>query len=365
MTIIKLVIFAVIFFFAAEVACAQTTNTTMGVETLILAHKASREAIQTLHCRVSYSRRNDVSPSESPGPIKGEFWSSDKAVRLKVTQHGEELDHVWFGNLCKCIIRRKVDGREQIGAQVASFADRFFHPRADPYQIGILVLNLPGTADFLTVERLAERATGKLRVDEKLVEGRKIIAIEMVFEPSKIQRDRWKLEVQFDPVVNFLVSRTIYTGFLETGTLVRDESVQEFKEAAPGLFFPTRVVGRGEMSGKPWTSHVAEISDVEINRLLPGGIFDLRFPHGITMTDSIRGVTYRVDEMGNQISEAVRLGEVPPPSASDATVGAAVGSETKEEPQSLARWILPVSALLLFVTLIFAGVCRWKSKQKS
>src|SRR5205085_2583892 len=85
-------------------------------------------------------------------------------------------------------------------------------------------------------------------------------------------------------------------------------------ECSPGLFFPERIIGGSEANGKPATTTIAELSDVRVNGPLPDGIFQLLYPHNIYLTDSIRGVIYRVDPQGNQLSEARPLGgRVPPP----------------------------------------------------
>jgi hypothetical protein len=163
-----------------------------------------------------------------------------------------------------------------------------------------------------------------------------------------------EVEIQFDPAANYLVRKATY--ILSRG-YVHEHEVVQFNEVGPGLYFPERITGRSENDGKQDTSLLTTISDVRVNKPLPRDVFAFRFPNRVMLTDDIRNTQYRVDPMGNPTSKETPLGPRQPSPASQ-NAPATLGTVTEEEPQSLTRWILPVSLGILLVAAVAAYLRR-------
>jgi hypothetical protein len=165
------------------------------------------------------------------------------------------------------------------------------------------------------------------------------------------------VQIFLDPRVNFLVRKTVYLGSVD-----RRVEVMEFKEFASGVFFPTSVTGHSEKGGKPSIAFKAQISDITANGPLPADIFTFRAPPGITLTDTTAGVTYQIDAQGRPISAQVRLQPSnPPPPAADG-IARTDGAETREEPRSAMRWLLPASGCLFAAGIAIGLYRRWKAR---
>jgi hypothetical protein len=233
----------------------------------------------------------------------------------------------------------------------------------DPWLWGLMVLNLPGDSEYLAFEQLVERAEKVEGVFRKAIEGTELVVAELRFAARKGSGESWKVEVCFDPGANYLVRRVSYR--LVSGSKVevqREETVRGFREVAPAVFFPERVDGRTESGGTLLRTRSAEFFDVEVNRPLAADAFRLSFPHGIIMSDSVRGVNYRVDEQGNQISKDFPTGKIPPPPMGEPS-RARPGEESVEEPRSILHWLLPISLALLVVGGALAGWRRWRARR--
>src|SRR3974377_2266623 len=97
-----------------------------------------------------------------------------------------------------------------------------------------------------------------------------------------------------------------------------------------------------------------------MNEAIKPDVLRLRFPAGIMMHDGIRNENYRVDTSGKQSSKAIPAGRgFPTPPLGDQEHTVSIG-ETKEEPKSVTRWILPISFGLLLMTGILALYRRRK-----
>jgi hypothetical protein len=279
------------------------------------ANRASREAVRTLTCRVKHVVKfADI--ARPPQSFSSECWYSPDAIRIKTEHNGEHSDEFWKNNVCKSVLRHKVAGRQQVGAQLTSLAEMHSHPTADPFTVGLLILSLPGTAKQIPVERLVESASRIGRIERRAAGASDLVFVQLFFDKSDKVPAPWEVEILLDGQVNYLVRKTVYIARHDKVTR-REDEVVDFKEFAPGIFFPIRVAGRFEMDGKMWSTVTAEISDVAINQPLPRDIFAFRFPEGIILSDAIAGSTYYVDSEGNRISPAVPFSGTPPPPAAD------------------------------------------------
>lgn len=325
------------------------------------AHKASRDLILTSHCRVKFEITVNV--GNPPAPLSqscsSEHWHSDNAVRVRVIERDHVVDYVWKDSIENAIVTKEVNGKKQIAATRNGFPTRYTH-RGDAWVRGLLVVNLPGSSQAFPFEDLLGRASKVLKVSKKALEGGEMIVVRLLFTSSTEENHPWESEIYFDPSVNYLIRRVIRS---RTGSRFADiEEVVSYKDCGKGVFFPERVVGRAGVSDEPSEANSQSLlSDIHINEPLAPGIFRLRFPHGISLTDSVRGTTYRVDSEGNPLSAEKPLGTAPPPAPSR-LAGPDKGAETVAEPRPRSRWILPVSVGLLVLGGFLAIRRRWKAK---
>jgi hypothetical protein len=327
------------------------------------AHRASRDSVRTLSCRVTSVMKFEEA-ARPPQLCSGECWYTPDSIRLKTSEADGQHDILWTHNIRKSVSTRVRDGRKEVGAQLASFAEMHLHATADPFAVGLLSLNLPGTIKDAPFEGLVEKASRIGRIERRKAGGTNLVYVQLFFDRSVKVKQPWQVEVHLDAHVNYLVRKIVYIGTLDNGIIRRESEVSDFRECAPGIFFPTKVSGRTDLDGKRWATQTAEILDIVVNRPLPQDVFEFRYPEGVILSDTIAGSTYRVDAQGNPISPAIPFAGVPPPPAADG-VAPAAGKETQDEPLPATRWILPVSVCLIIAGAMIAVVRRWKRRTQA
>jgi hypothetical protein len=281
-------------------------------------------------------------------------------ARAKVIDDGKECDYVWKDSVRNVITTRKEDnGRRSVGVHRAHFDTNGMHfIRCDPWVSGLLVLNVPGTVDYVPFEDLLGHCAKPAKCRKKEIDGKETIIATMViatmvkdgkgndFPPCEI-------EVRFDPSHNYLVNKAVYSwpGY------TCEDTVAEFVEAAPGLYFPSRMSGKSDSEGRPYSESGTLFSEIRVNQPLPDDIFTLKYPDGAFVADDIRHTKYRVDPSGNRTSNETELARVQPlPSQSTSPE---FTSESTEEQRSLHNWILPISLGILVVAAVI-GYLRWR-----
>jgi hypothetical protein len=217
------------------------------------------------------------------------------------------------------------------------------------------------TTSTLPFQEYARAANRIGKTERRTVDGRELYAVQLYFDPKDAQGAPWLVEVSFDPQVNYLIRK--FMRETRSGAKFKshgEEQVVKFAEVAPGLYFPERIEGRDNLGdGQHITTTTAVISDTKINQPLPEGIFQLRFPPGTYMADSLRKSSYRVDQDGNPISpEEHLIDEIPPPARN----ASASELDTREEPRSWSRWIAPTGVVIVAFGLILGAIRRWRSR---
>lgn len=321
------------------------------------AHRASRESIQTYSCRVEFTI---IITSERLGsPVtqscSSQYWCSPTVMRANVSDKSEEGDYLWENFICKGVIRRSIQGQTGVQASRASYTTRHTM-RCDPADRGLLVLNVPNTTDSIPFEQLVEKATRLKKIERKSVHGKEMIVVQLFFDRSGDVNRAWNIEIYFDPGVNYLIRKVVYS-VASKGGYIREEEVQNFKEFGSGVFFPEQAVGRSENQGKQYSTNTSKLTDIKVNQPLPRDIFRFRYPQGVFMADKIRGCEYRIDAEGNPISKEVPFGRGDPPPIKEGDAQSA-GTETQEEPRPASRWILPISLGILIVGGVAAFLRR-------
>jgi hypothetical protein len=230
------------------------------------------------------------------------------------------------------------------------------------------VLNVPprGIEDY-PFEVFLSEATRIKKTERKTIDGKEVIVVAVIFAGNAARPGTWDVEVFFDPAVNYLVRKVVYTTPGPKGRIRQEQEVTQFKECAPGVFFPERAKGSSGLEGTSANNDSALFnefsvlfSDIHVNEPLPDDIVRFRYPDGIILSDAIRGTTYRVDSEGNRISDETPFGKIPPPPEGE-LAASPLGTETREEPWPTTWWILPVSlGLLIFGSALYL-VRRWRT----
>lgn len=329
-------------------------------------HQTSRRLIQTCSCRVEF--KNDITylkPTKRSvtQTCSSKYWYSENAVRVEVLENNQNTQYVWKDSVRKSIVRRSSGGREAVAAGRDSYASRHL-TRCDAWTQGLLVLNVPGTIDCVPFEQFESRASRVTKAERIGSGGKEMIVVHLFFEGSDESSPPWNAQIHFDPTVNYLIRRTVYeTAPGARSAIRREHEVLHFKENTPGLYFPERIAGHSEGVDTYSASSATEILDIAVNRPLPEGTFRLRFPHGVRMTDGIRGVSYEVDSDGNQISRETRMGWIPPPPLAEPDTSNPM-TESQEDPAGIIAWILPISLVILALAGVLAVARRLRSSAR-
>ncbi len=351
-TIARFAVLALVIVLIEQTALIQNAAADELLELALAAHRVSRASIHTCSCRVELTASIAKELKEAPGTqsCSCRYWYSQDAIRAKISEGGAEMDYLFSNFVRKGVIRRNVNGQPAMTGTRDGFTGAH-RSRCDAWVRALLLLNIPSSTEFVTLEELVKRATKISKTSREFVNGKEVIGVELAFDrvSAKGRSATWDVYVRLDPGKNYLVQRVEYS----TTWYRRHEEVTQFAEAAPGLFFPERIVGSSDSNGKFHGNSVSVISDLRINQKLPADTFAFRYPNGIPVADSIRGTEYRVNPEGQPISKETPLGrDQPPPRNESAPVG---GVDTQEEPRSLLRLLVPVSlgALALAALLAF------------
>jgi hypothetical protein len=201
---------------------------------------------------------------------------------------------------------------------------------------------------------------------------RELVAIDLSYDrnypatQSQPEPQVWDVTVSLDPSANYLIRRLQLTCTTKSDKrrVRRDTEVTRFVEAAPGVFFPDLVEFRVDINGQRTYTDSVRITDLRINQPIAPGKLRLAYDQGVRVLDSIRGSEYQVDADGRRITPEIRQpkANLPPaitPSNGSKTV--VPRTETKEEPRSAVRWILPSSLIVLSAGILLAFVRRWRA----
>jgi len=149
------------------------------------AHRASRELIQTSHCRVKFEIMARVGNPERAvtQSCRSESWHSSTAIRVKAVEGDQALEYLWADSVSKAIVTRNVNGMKEVAATRNAFSNRYSH-RGDAWLRGLLVVNRPGTGKYMPFEELVQEASKTIRVEKQAVDGMEMIIVKLVPRPD-------------------------------------------------------------------------------------------------------------------------------------------------------------------------------------
>lgn len=340
------------------VCCCASSSASAGAHELDLlktvreGHSAAVGSIRTLSCRYT-------SKMSSQGGIleTGEYWRSPESVRVRARNKspaGEHNSEAWVSEARKTwlVDARMPDGRRRMSAGVVPRLD---HEADEVWSKALLTFYGP-KASVLTFEELLARPH-KLTQVKHVTEGeRALVYVDLTHEKAR-------LELWFDPAVNYLVRKLIMRTPPPEGDGVAlqraDYVVARFKEVAPAVFFPEQVDVKIFAEGRLVLTTTNTLSDFLVNQPLPPDVFTVRLPPGVEVTDSIEGKVFIVGADG-------RLSVVPgkqvatSPALPASAAGSTWQTQTQTESLPLTRWILPSSVVVLVLAVVLWCVRRWR-----
>lgn len=348
-------------FFLITLAMLMPAGADDSLEKIKELHRAARESIVTLHCKVDLSLTvvNKKEKTALQQSCKSECWITQNALRIRANDDGRITDSVWKDSIRTSLTTPQGPNSEMTGDRGSI---KFMHThRGDPFIRGLLFLQLPGASEDLTFEQLVERAE-KVDARTVAVDGKKAVVADMYFQ-TKENGVKWKLEVTFDPSVNYLIRKVVYRRLTQQKQ-VMEKIVTEFREVDTGVFFPVQVHKSDTTDGVATGHSICTIKDIIANKKIPDSVFALNIPPGILFADSTRGSYYKTTQGGGIGSAERKLGRgiLPPsPAANDS----GDGKETTYEPRSTMDWILIGVITLVLAALVAATVYIVKQRRES
>jgi hypothetical protein len=213
---------------------------------------------------------------------------------------------------------------------------------ADVVWVKALVLLYGPQGDWLTFDELLNKPHRVNEVKRITENGAELIYVHLT-------HDRARLEVWFDPQVNYLMRRltthTFRAGSSKARETKTESVVTRFRELAPAVFFPEQTEQRtpSENPSAGTAITVNDFHEMIVNQPVAAEVFKVRYPPGIEVRDSIQGRAYSVQRDGE-------LKEIPGRTLSKiGPLPLITESQTTEEPRPATRWILPVSLAILGV----------------
>lgn len=313
-------------------------------EFLATGRAANRAAIESIHsfaCRMTVTK----TAAQATSSVAAHYWRAGDKVRAKAQKNDRSLDVV--------VKDQKKYTLTTIGGQTAQAFLNILASQDegvgefDAWSLGMLTLTdrSPPHRLLFVNEYIEKYLRNIKRVAKKNEEGRDYLVVELTL--GQTTQELW-----LDPRANYLMARVMGTTTEKGDRPIKthgEKTVTRFSEIAPAVFFPERITSKYYTNDSLDFTEEVVFSDIVVNRPLPPGMFDLRIPAYTEVRDYIQDQQYKVDASGARIGPAREIPKLPPPVAGEA---AGPQSETKEEPKSWTRWVLPSSLAIL----VIAGV---------
>jgi hypothetical protein len=275
-------------------------------EAILAELRAGRESaiqsIRTLSCTVQV----ESDPPDYNKRSAGAYWRSDGLVRVRERlANGFTIDLVSKEGIAWTFTRPEADPSNLAGAvgqrgrtgRLASSCDAWRY-LIDFEGIGWNPVGLGTLLDSPSEKRTVRKVTEH---------GRTLIHLELHQRHPDQPELLYKKEYWFDPDVNYMWRKTVYTPLpIGPGNRIENE-ILGFVEPKPGIFIPRgrhiRYYKRGELLSAGTTM----LDQVKVNEPISTDVFTLRFPYGLTLLDRIDLKKYRVDEFGKPIEFIANL----------------------------------------------------------
>ena len=300
------------------------------LEEVLQGNRTTLDSIHTFYCRMTIV---EADFGQTAKPEQCGYWRSGSMVRARTTDPARRDVVDIFAN----------DSRLQGLSSHADERHGYVNintgrlPRGDAWEDGLLTFPLSGGATHrvLPIDRLLQEGQKIGNVTRREEDGHSCIVVEL------LDKDDGRRELWFEPKLNYLVWRVVFLGAHlkgQGGQRKMMNTVKQFTEIAPGMFFPADAELSSSRDGKPVRTISTTFSDIRINEPLPPDIFDFRFPADLRVYDRISGTSYITGADGNsRVDEKASRARVAPPVAS------APGDFTRVEVRPWSSWIIPCS----------------------
>jgi hypothetical protein len=309
-------------------------------------HRSARQSIHRLSATVT--REITFAKPSRVVHLTGKYWRSFDVVRIQ-----EKVGSGTEDTLLKdSEIRQVGRGTDPQGGQVRYAANR----RAATQTLGMLdvwtemIIDFPApNARHCDFDRFLESAKQSPQASREWKDGRECVRLDLniVFTTG----NEYKVILWHDVARNYLVWKKM---MLEKSTPILEAEVLEFREPLPGIFVPVKCRQQSFRDGEQDTFAITTLSEVQINKPIPGSVFQLPpIPSGTVLRDEIQRTSYPIDENWRPIGPATPLSQPMLLPDDSGKLESRYHSQSTTEPISLGRWLLSGS----LVVLIAACVC--------
>lgn len=318
-------------------------------------HRSLRESIRTFS--TSFTIHHTI-PSTQVF-LKGKYSRSFDLVRVQEVHPGGNLEDYL---LHKSEIRQVGRSKLPTGGGYRYAAAR--RPASEFLGMGNiwteLLMEFRGSkgrpCDF---DQLLESAKRPPKATRARTGGRDCIQVQVTIEDTgaDVHFTTWH-----DIGLNYLIRRLMVVYGDDSANRAEVEN-QEFEEAQPGVFFPTKSRTDVYRNGKQVDGRLTTLSDVRINTTLPDSLFQLpTIPAGTVLRDWVKGTTYAIDGNWNPSGPSKPLIKKAFPTPADAE-DAKYYAQSTDEPGSWTRWLILASLVVLGIAAGCWLYRRYRSPQ--
>ncbi len=338
---------------AAYLVCAGLAEAARAddLERLAAANAAAVESIRTLHCKV---RIDDA--SNRFGISGGEYWRSGDKIRLQWTHRGNLNQAVIRDGLVRNLVKQDVGNSPNMKAhsevKESLEGGRYFwhgtverYTGASPFSFDPWLAAMCSTSDNYKMGNVSFAEFARSHAKE----ARAVRRSEAGGAPTEVVEFKLGDAVcsdHFDPAANFMVRKIERASDSSDGYSSSSE-VTSFKEFAPGVFFPERVVVKRHQGGKDEADEVFSFSEVSVNKPIPDSVFDQKYRPGITVTDRVEGKKYKINAEAKPVGAKSPILVAAPLPVDPTVVTQTPQTVTQDEPARSGWWLLPASLALI------------------
>lgn len=284
------------------------------LEEVLALHKNSREKIISLHCQIQLEtevKRQNTSIPKTDQAI-AEYWIAHGNQKDRIEEGDNISEGVWAGKTRIWRNRKKNASFDSFVNKNAFSAQA--NSRTHPFLVAQFLIVPPEAMEGIPLEIFLSENKENLAI-KKAKEGEdECVLVSLTFQGKKnldLPRTSWELEYCLKPKYNYLITKitaqTKTNAWFGGETYKRIQTVSDFKEIAPGTFFPTAMEGIGYVNGVAEEKWKATIHLRGVNKPFGADLFKFKYPQNGTMLDGITKTNYKLDSTGNPLQKGGRI----------------------------------------------------------
>jgi hypothetical protein len=313
-----------VFLSYSAIASAQTEPDLLSL--VVAGHRTAEESIQTLVCTV----KSELTRPAAQSNTLGQYWRSRNKARIHLETPTGTIDYYYLdreSEIREIARNRKGTGQPEWVTSRRAIS-RFQHPADAWYKV------------FGSFSAHLLSSKGTARATRERVDGRDCIRVTMRLAGGSVS------EFSFDVTRNFLIWQKVITD-----NNARNINEPELVEWQPGVFFPTRIVGKNLDGRRVTHEGTVVFADLRINEPIPESIFEMpAVPIGTRCEDYVVKEQYPIDSTWKRVaggkSEPIQTEVIIEPAPQDE----AHKIQSTAESGSWTRWIAPVCAVTLVLS---------------